>query len=111
MIRLIIVDDHKLIRMMLVITFQSGEYPDISVVGEAGGGEALFAVLAATPADIRDKIQRDVVKVMSMPEVRKRLEADGGEPVTGTSAEFAAMIRDEIATWARVFKATGITPE
>lgn len=66
---------------------------------------------AATPADIRDKIQRDVAKVMSMPDVRKRLEADGGEPVIGTSADFAALIRSEIATWTKVFKTTGIVPE
>jgi len=66
---------------------------------------------AATPADVRDKIQRDVVKVMFTPEVRKRLEADGGEPVAGTSAEFAALIRGEIAMWTKVFKTTGIVPE
>lgn len=66
---------------------------------------------AATPQEIRDKIQRDIVKVMTMPEVRKRLEADGGEPVTGTAADFAALIQSEIATWSRVFKTTGIKPE
>jgi tripartite-type tricarboxylate transporter receptor subunit TctC len=66
---------------------------------------------AATPQDIRDKIQRDIVKVMATPEVRKRLEADGGEPVSGTSADFAALIQAEIATWTKVFKTTGIKPE
>lgn len=66
---------------------------------------------AATPQEIRDKIQRDIVKVMATPEVRKRLEADGGEPVAGSSAEFAALIQSEIATWTKVFKTTGIKPE
>jgi tripartite-type tricarboxylate transporter receptor subunit TctC len=66
---------------------------------------------AATPADIRDKIQRDVVKALAMADVRKRLEADGGEPVGSTPAEFAALVRSEIATWAKVFKTIGIAPE
>lgn len=66
---------------------------------------------AATPADIRDRIYRDVVKVLSMPDVRQRLEADGGEVVAGTSAEFTALIREEIATWTKVIKAAGLTPE
>jgi tripartite-type tricarboxylate transporter receptor subunit TctC len=48
---------------------------------------------------------------MATPEVRKRLEADGGEPVSGTSADFAALIQAEIATWTKVFKTTGIKPE
>ena len=51
MIRLIIVDDHKLVRMMLNLTFKSS-YPDIIVAGEAESGEALFALLDTTPADI-----------------------------------------------------------
>jgi tripartite-type tricarboxylate transporter receptor subunit TctC len=66
---------------------------------------------AATPADIRDKIYRDVVKVLSMPDVRQRLEADGGEVIGGTPAEFAALIRDEIANWSKVIKAAGLKPE
>ena len=51
MTRIIIVDDHNLFRMMLKATFQT-DYPDISVVGEAETGEALFRILASTPADL-----------------------------------------------------------
>lgn len=63
---------------------------------------------AATPPDVRDKIQRDVVKVMKLPDVRKRLESDGGEPVAGSSADFAALIQSEIATWTKVFRTANI---
>ena len=51
MIRLVIVEDHKLIRMMLSHIFQSGD-TDIIVAGEAESGEALFALLDTTPADL-----------------------------------------------------------
>jgi DNA-binding NarL/FixJ family response regulator len=51
MIKLIVVDDHILFRMMLKSTFQS-DYSDICVVGEAESGEELFRVLSAAPADL-----------------------------------------------------------
>jgi len=66
---------------------------------------------AATPADIRDKIYRDVLKVLAMPPIRQRLEADGGDVVGSTPDEFTALIREEIATWTKVIKAAGLRPE
>lgn len=93
---------------------RSPALPDMPTAIEAGvPGYAVTSwtgimAPAATPQEIRDKIQRDVVKVMKLPEVRKRLESDGGEPVAGTSAEFAALIQSEIATWTKVFKTTAI---
>ena len=51
MIRIIVVDDHNLFRMMLKSTFQS-DYPDICVAGEAESGEELFRLLSSTPADL-----------------------------------------------------------
>jgi len=51
MIRIIIVDDHKLTRMTLSLAFGSN-FSDIEVVGEADSGEALFDMLPTTPADL-----------------------------------------------------------
>ena len=51
MIKIIVVDDHNLFRMMLKATFQSA-YPDICVADEAENGEELFRILASTPADL-----------------------------------------------------------
>ena len=50
MIKVIIVDDHDLIRMALRMSFSG--YPDVSVSGEAGSGAELFALLGATPCDL-----------------------------------------------------------
>jgi DNA-binding NarL/FixJ family response regulator len=50
MTNLIIVDDHALFRMTLRISLAA--YPDLCVSGEAGSGEALFALLKATPCDL-----------------------------------------------------------
>jgi len=51
MIRIIVVDDHRLFRIGLKATFES-LYPDIIIAGEADCGNGLFSVLATTPADL-----------------------------------------------------------
>ena len=50
-IKIIVVDDHNLFRMMLKSTFNS-DYPDICVAGEAESGEELFRILSSTSADL-----------------------------------------------------------
>jgi DNA-binding NarL/FixJ family response regulator len=51
MIRIIVVDDHNMFRMMLKTTIQSTA-PDICIVGEAACGEELFRLLPHTEADL-----------------------------------------------------------
>ena len=51
MVRIIIVDDHRLFRMGMKTIFES-RHPDIQVAGEADCGKELFAVLNSTPADL-----------------------------------------------------------
>ena len=54
---------------------------------------------------------KEVATILRMPEVKERLAADGSEVVAGTPEEFAALIKAEIAKWAKVVKAAGIQPE
>jgi len=51
MIQVIVVDDHKLFRIGLKLTFQT-VCPDVMIAGEAGSGRALFDLLPSTPADM-----------------------------------------------------------
>jgi len=50
-VRVIVVDDHTLFRIGLKAAFHAG-YSEIEVVGEADCGNALFRLLATTPADL-----------------------------------------------------------
>ena len=50
-IKIIVVDDHNLFRMMLKTIFNA-DYPDICIAGEAESGEELFRALTSTPADL-----------------------------------------------------------
>jgi tripartite-type tricarboxylate transporter receptor subunit TctC len=91
--------------------------PDVPTFAEAGvpGLEVsiYYGVLApaATPADIVTRLNAALVKGLNTPEVRKRLETDGAELMTGTPEEFAKLMRSETEKWRKLIQAAGIKPE
>jgi tripartite-type tricarboxylate transporter receptor subunit TctC len=88
--------------------------PELPTMAESGfpGFEAVpwFGLLApaGTPGDVVDKLHGETVKVLAMPEVRKKFDGLGLEIVGNTPAEFAAVIRKETPEWAKVIKDAGI---
>lgn len=64
---------------------------------------------AKTPAPIVDRLHREVVRIMALPDVKEKLETAGLEPAASASpAAFAAFIRGESEKWAPVIKQTGL---
>jgi len=68
-----------------------------------------LAAPAATPADIVNRIAAEVAKVLAMPDTQDKLAAVGVDRAGTTPAQFKTFYESEIAKWARVVKATGIT--
>lgn len=63
---------------------------------------ALFAP-GKTPKEIVARLNAEVQKIVVSDEVKSRLSAEGAQAVTGMTPEaFAALIRNEIATWRKV---------
>lgn len=91
--------------------------PEIPTIAEAGlpGFEAVswFAVFApsGTPKPIVDKLQTEISRILKMPDVAKRLNDIGLDPVGSTAEELAAYQRTEIIKWAKVVKDSGATAE
>jgi tripartite-type tricarboxylate transporter receptor subunit TctC len=87
--------------------------PDVPTLKESGveGVEVplWFGLLApaGTPREIIATLAAGVQRAAKEPEMRKRLEEQGGEPVGGTPEEFAALLREEVAKWAEVVKVSG----
>ena len=77
---------------------------------EAGSWYGIFAP-AGTPAEIVERIHKEVVKALGNPEMQKQLSAQGAEPIGNSPREFAAFIRAEIAKWAQVIRTSGAKPE
>ena len=63
---------------------------------------------AGTPPAIIEKIHQDTVKVLAMPDVRKKLSDIGMEVIGNSPAEFAAAIKTETPQWAKVIKDAAI---
>jgi len=89
--------------------------PDVPTVSEAGlpGFEVtswygLFAP-AAVPSSIVTRVNADVAAVLEAPDLKQRLEQLGADPAPQSPADFARYVREEIAKWAKVVKASGAT--
>jgi tripartite-type tricarboxylate transporter receptor subunit TctC len=106
------------VRALAVMTpRRSPELPDVPTLAEAGleGVEmytwyGLFAT-AGTPRDILARLHDETMKILAMPDVRQKLLGLGGEPGALTSAQFAAMNRDDYERFGRLVKAAGIKGE
>ena len=90
--------------------------PDIPTVAETVPGYAAlqwYGLLApaGTPEPIVERLHSEVVKAMRVTDVIERLAADGAEPIAGTPAEFAALIRADVEKWTKVARAANIQAE
>ncbi len=91
--------------------------PDLPTIAEAGvPGYAVvqwYGVLApaGTPRDIVAKVNADIARFLSQPETAARMSGEGAIPSGSTPEEFGTLIRNEIARWAKVVKATGAKPD
>jgi tripartite-type tricarboxylate transporter receptor subunit TctC len=70
-----------------------------------------LAAPAGTPRAIVDKIHAVLVKVMSMPDIRKRMIAGGSIPRTTTPEQFAQENQRETERWGKLMRKHGILPQ
>jgi tripartite-type tricarboxylate transporter receptor subunit TctC len=95
---------------------RSTALPDIPTVGEfVPGYDAVgwYGVGApkSTPADIVDKLNREVNAGLADTNLKARLADVGVEPTPMTPAEFGKLIADDTAKWRKVIKEANIMPE
>jgi len=92
---------------------RSAAAPDLPTVAEAGlpGFEVnnwigLFAP-AGTPADIVQRWNAEVARIMQSPEIQQRLPVEGARFTPNSPEQFSAFVKSEIAKWAPIVKASG----
>ncbi len=90
--------------------------PKVPTTAEAGMPEvvmitwyALF-VPAATRREVLERLNAEVVKVMNAPDTRATLAKVELDAATGTPAETAKFVREEMVRWAKLIKDAGIKP-
>jgi tripartite-type tricarboxylate transporter receptor subunit TctC len=83
-------------------------HPDVPTVAESGlpgyQSDVWYGVMvpAKTPAEIVNRLNREIVAILKSAEVNARLATEGAEVLGGTPAEFATLLRNEIRKWAKV---------
>jgi tripartite-type tricarboxylate transporter receptor subunit TctC len=93
---------------------RSSALPDVPTMAEAGvkGQESetmqgIF-VPAATPKEIVELLNREIVKVMALPDVKEKCAQLGFDVVANSPKEFAAYIKADVEKWGKVIKDANI---
>jgi len=86
--------------------------PDLPAVAEMLPGFEVvgwYGVIgpANLPGPIVTRLHEELAKVLSQPEVRERIVADGSEPIGSTPGEFRQFMLADLAKWAKVVKQSG----
>ncbi len=91
--------------------------PQVSTVTEAGipgysfsGWAGLLAPSGVSP-EIVTRMNREIVGVLSQPEIRQRFSAQGVDPTTGTAADFQRLVHSELTLWKEVATKSNIVAE
>lgn len=96
---------------------RSGSLPDVPTFTELGVPGLAFSnwfgffAPAGTPAEVVQRLNRELNTLMRAPDVADRLRQLGADPVTGTPEAFAKVIRDEHDSWKAVIQRAGIKAE
>jgi len=106
------------VRALAILSKQrSPVIPDVQTMAEQGypdqESDALTGVVAppGTPKEIIDLLHREIVKAMTLPDVRERLNALGFQSIINTPEEYAAYIKVEVPRWGKVVRTANIRIE
>jgi tripartite-type tricarboxylate transporter receptor subunit TctC len=106
----------KLRALAVTTAKRSDALPDIPTVGEfLPGYEASnwfgVGIPKNTPAEIIDKLNKEINAGLADPKMKARLADFGGTPLVGSPADFAKLIAEETEKWGKVIRAANIKPE
>ena len=96
---------------------RSPALPEVPTASESGlpGFEVDFwigiFVPTGTPREVITKLNSEANRIVNAPEVKEKLLTLGTDPVGGTPAQFAAIVRKDLERWAKTVKASGMKME
>jgi tripartite-type tricarboxylate transporter receptor subunit TctC len=91
--------------------------PEVPTFAEAGlpnyDAEAWFGIAApvGVPREIINKISSEMKAMLNLPDIREFLAKQGNEAFISTPEQFAALVKADVAKYARIVKAANIKPE
>ena len=90
--------------------------PDVQAIAEVVPGfnnSGYYGLLAPlhTPRALIERINRELNKAFTAPDMVRRLEGNGLVASTGTPQAFGALIHKDLVLWRKVIKTAGVTPD
>jgi len=96
---------------------RSSSAPTVPTISESGvpGYEFIswngVHVPAATPGAVSGKLNAELLRIITLPDVKERMLGLGMDVAGGTPEEFGALVKSDIAKWAKVIRDAGIKAE
>lgn len=96
---------------------RSKYFPEVPTMAEQGFAEAQvtpwfgIVVPAGTPEPIVSRISKALESALATADVREKLDIAGCEPKSAPRAQFADIIKSDVALWAKVVRDAGITAD
>jgi tripartite-type tricarboxylate transporter receptor subunit TctC len=103
--------------LAITATKRSSEFPDIPTLAEAGVSGAEynlwtgFFAPAKTPPAIVAKLQKEIVRILALPDIAEKMKALLVDPVGDTPAEFGAIVASEIQRYSAIAQAANVKIE
>ena len=108
----------KRLKLLAVTTSQRMSlFPEVPTLSEtvmpgfeAGAWQGIM-VPANTPKAVVQRLNAEINKALQSAAVKEKLALQGAEPLGSSPEEYGAYVKKELARWAAVVKATGVTLE
>jgi tripartite-type tricarboxylate transporter receptor subunit TctC len=107
----------RLRALAVTSTKRSPLLPEVPTASEAGlpgfdvtSWYGMFAP-AALPRNLVTRVNADISAVLEAPDLRERLQRMDAQPSPQSAEDFARFVREEIARWAKVVRASGATAD
>lgn len=114
---LALIRDRKIKALAVTSPKRSADLPDVPTMAESGLPELTtltyygFLGPAGTPADVIERINRELNEALKSAELRAAMLTVGFEPAGGSAQDFATLMGEQLQFWGPVVKASGFQME
>jgi tripartite-type tricarboxylate transporter receptor subunit TctC len=113
---LTLIKDGKLLALAVVSPARTKVLPEVPTAAEVlpgwdRTGTQVWLAPARTPRAVVNRINREVARILELPDIRQRLESYDFQVVTSTPEELDRMLRADIEVFARIAKEAGLRPQ